>query len=111
MNENAIGTIVVDCAVELHRNLGPGPLETVHEVTLARALERRGLGVQRQVGVAIEYHGERFDEGFRADLIVGNLVIVELKSVERAAPGHKSPRCLGALVREESADPDGPPRR
>ncbi len=72
MNENAIGTIVVDCAVELHRDLGPGLLETVYEVTLARALERRGLSVQRQVSVAIEYRGERFDEGFRADLMVGN---------------------------------------
>ena len=89
MNENAIGTLVVDCAVELHRDLGPGLLETVYEVTLARALERRGLRVQRQVCVPIEYKGETFDEGFRADLIVGNLVIVELKSVERVAPAHK----------------------
>ena len=89
MNENWIGTIVVDCAVGLHRDLGPGLLETVYEVTLARALERRGLRVQRQVGVAIEYQGEKFDEGFRADLIVGTLVIVELKSVERVTPAHK----------------------
>ena len=49
MKENDIGTIIVDCAVELHRNLGPGLLETVYEVTLVRALERRGLAVQRQV--------------------------------------------------------------
>ena len=56
---------VVDCAVELHRELGPGLLETVYEVT--RALARRGLSVRRQVGVAIEYRGEKFDEGFRAD--------------------------------------------
>jgi GxxExxY protein len=89
MNENAIGTIVVDCAVELHRNLGPGLLETVYEVTLARALERRGVSVRRQVGVAIEYRGEKFDEGFRADLIVAKLVIVELKSIERVTPAHK----------------------
>ena len=71
MNENAIGTVVVDCAVELGRDLGPGWLETVYEVTLARALERRGLRVHRQVGIAIEYRGDKFDEGFRADLIVG----------------------------------------
>jgi hypothetical protein len=71
MNENAIGTIVVDCAVELRRDLGPGLLERVYEVTLARALERRGLSVQRQAGVTIEYRGERFEEGLRADLIVG----------------------------------------
>ncbi len=89
MKENGIGTIIVDCALELHRNLGPGLLETVYEVTLACALERRGLGVQRQVAVPIEYQGETFSEGFRADLIVGGLVIVELKSIERVTPAHK----------------------
>jgi GxxExxY protein len=89
MKENDIGTIIVDCAVELHRNLGPGLLETVYEVTLARSLERRGLMVQRQVAVPIEYQGETFSEGFRADLIVGDLVIVELKSIERVTPAHK----------------------
>lgn len=89
MKENEIGTIIVDCAVELHRNLGPGLLETVYEVALARALERRGLIVHRQVGVPIEYQGETFSEGFRADLIVGGLVIVELKSIERVTPADK----------------------
>ena len=89
MTENEIGTIIVNCAVELHRNLGPGLLETVYEVTLARALEQRGLIVKRQVGVAIEYQGMTFDEGFRADMIVEGLVIVELKSVERVIPAHK----------------------
>lgn len=89
MKENDIGTIIVDCALELHRNLGPGLLETVYEVTLARALERRALVVQRQVAVPIEYQGETFSEGFRADLIVGERVIVELKSIERVTPAHK----------------------
>jgi GxxExxY protein len=89
MKENDIGTIIVDCALDLHRNLGPGLLETVYEVTLARALERRGLAVQREVSVPIEYQGETFSEGFRADLIVGELVIVELKSVERVTLAHK----------------------
>ena len=89
MKENGIGTIIVDSALELHRNLGSGLLESVYEVTLARSLERRGLAVQRQVAVPIEYHGETFSEGFRADLIVGGLVIVELKSIERVMPAHK----------------------
>jgi GxxExxY protein len=89
MKENEIGSIIVDSAVELHRNLGPGLLETVYEVTLARALERRGLAVQRQVAVPIAYQGETFSEGFRADLIVGDLAIVELKSIERVTPAHK----------------------
>jgi GxxExxY protein len=89
MTENEIGTVIVDCAVQLHRELGPGLLESVYEATLARQLEKRGLQVQRQVGVAIEYQGERFEEGFRADLIVGGKVIVELKSVEKVSPSHK----------------------
>ena len=89
MDENEIGSAVVDCAVALHRDLGPGLLETVYEVTLARALERRGLQVERQVAVPIEYEGERFAEGFRADLIVEGKVLLELKSVERVTPAHK----------------------
>jgi len=89
MEENKIGSIVVDCAVALHRDLGPGLLETVYEVTLARALERRELNVERQVAVPIEYEGERFVEGFRADLIVEGKGLLELKSVERVTPAHK----------------------
>ena len=69
MHENEIGTIIVDCAFYLHQTLGPGLLESVYEVTLARQLEKRGLSVQRQVAVPIEYEGERFEEGFRADQI------------------------------------------
>ena len=89
MEENEIGAIVVDCAIQLHRALGPGLLETVYEVTLARYLEKHGLVVDRQVAIPIEFEGERFDEGFRADLIVDGKVIIELKSVERASPVHK----------------------
>lgn len=89
MHENEIGSVVVDCAVILHQDLGPGLLETVYEVTLARALERRGLNVQRQVAIPIEYEGETFAEGFRADLIVEGKVLLELKSVERVTSAHK----------------------
>ena len=89
MGENEIGSIIVDSAVELHRNLGPGLLESVYEVTLSRTLERRGLVVQRQVAVSIEYLGDTFNEGFRADLIVEGKVIIELKSIDRVTPAHK----------------------
>ncbi len=89
MHENEIGTVIVDCAVKLHQSLGAGLLETVYEVTLTRKLQRRGLQVERQVPIAIEYEGERFDEGFRADLIVEGKVIVELKSVEKIHAAHK----------------------
>jgi GxxExxY protein len=89
LNENAIGSIIVDSAVQLHRALGPGLLESVYEVVLTRRLEKRGLEVKRQVAVPIEFEGERFDEGFRADLVVEGKVIIELKSVEKASPAHK----------------------
>lgn len=71
MTENEIGTVVLEVAMAIHQELGPGLLETVYEVILARELSSRGLGVERQVAVPIVFNGVRFDEGFRADLIVG----------------------------------------
>ena len=89
LHENEIGTLIVDCAIHLHQDLGPGLLERVYEVTLAAQLQKRGLSVNRQVPVAIEHDGVSFDEGFRADLVVEAKVIVELKSVEKTHPAHK----------------------
>lgn len=89
MHENEVGTLIVESAVHLHQDLGPGLLETVYEVTLAAKLRRRGLSVERQVPISIAYEGQRFDEGFRADLVVERKVIVELKSVEKIHPAHK----------------------
>jgi GxxExxY protein len=89
MTENEIGTRVIEAAIAVHKGLGPGLLETVYEVVLARELEDRGLHVQRQVTVPISYKGIRFDEGFRADMIVEGKVILELKSVEKATGAHK----------------------
>ena len=85
---NEISGEIVDAAYHIHSTLGPGLLETVYEVVLTRQLERRGLSVERQKIVPIEFEGLHFDEGFRADLIVEHCVIVELKSVERLAPVH-----------------------
>ena len=89
MTENEIGTIVLESAIAVHRELGPGLLETVYEVVLARELQDRGLNVERQVPVAIQYKDIRFDEGFRADIIVDSKVILELKSVEHVSAAHK----------------------
>ena len=89
MTENELGTIVVDSAIAVHRELGPGLLETVYEVCLAHELRGRGLALDRQVAVPIEYKGIRFDEGFRGDIIVEGKVILELKSVEKTAAVHK----------------------
>ena len=88
MNENQIAKEVVDAAVKIHTKLGLGLLESVYEAVLARELERRGLRVERQVPIPIEYEGLKFDEGFRADIIVEGKVILELKSVEQLAKVH-----------------------
>ena len=89
MTEDEIGEIVVDAALDIHRNLGPGLLESVYEVVLAHALTERGLIVERQVAVPIEYSGMRFNEGFRADIVIEGKVILELKSVEKIRKVHK----------------------
>lgn len=89
MTENEIGKIIVDCAVRLHKELGPGLLETVYEVLLAYLLQEAGLRVERQVSIPIEFRSIRFDEGFRADIVVEDKVILELKSVESASRAHK----------------------
>ena len=89
MTENEIAKIIVDTAFHIHKSLEPGLLESVYEVVLAHGLEKAGLRVKRQVPVPIVFDGIRFDEGFKADLIVEDKVIVELKSVEKMAPVHK----------------------
>jgi GxxExxY protein len=89
MTENEIGKIIVDSAVAVHRELGPGLLESVYEVILAYELRERGLGVERQVPIPIRYKGMIFDEAFRADVVVEGKVILELKSVERVSDAHK----------------------
>ncbi len=89
MTENEIGKIVVDCAFQVHQKLGPGLLESVYEVALAYEIKKRGLSVERQVPVPIVYDELKFDEGFRADIIVAGSVILELKSVEEIHRVHK----------------------
>jgi GxxExxY protein len=89
MTENEIGTIVVDAAVKVHMALGPGLLESVYEIVLAHELSKRGLHVERQIPIPIQYDGMKFDEGFRADIIVAKKVVLELKSVEKITPAHK----------------------
>jgi GxxExxY protein len=88
MTENELGKRILDFAFEIHTELGPGLLETVYEVVLAHELRGIGMEVERQKPVPISYRGIQFDEGFRADLIVENKVIVELKSVESLQPVH-----------------------
>ena len=89
MSINDITGTIVDAALQIHRDLGPGLLESVYEAVLAKKLEARGLKVERQKILRFEYDGMMFDEGFRMDLLVENQVVVELKSVEQPAPVHK----------------------
>lgn len=89
MTENEIGSYVIDSAIQLHRTTGPGLLESVYEILLAHELESNGLNVCRQVSIPIKYNGITFDEGFRADIVVEDMVILELKSVEAVSNIHK----------------------
>ena len=89
MTENEIAKEIVDAAYHVHKRLGPGLLESVYETVLVYELKKRGLKIDRQMAVAMVYDNIKFDEGFRADLIVEDKVIVELKSVENVVPVHK----------------------
>jgi GxxExxY protein len=89
MTENEIGALIVDAAVTVHRELGPGLLESVYEVILAYELGQRGLSVTRQVPISIRYKQMIFEEAFRADLVVESKVVIELKCLEQINEAHK----------------------
>jgi GxxExxY protein len=88
MDVERLATIAVDCGFKVHERLGPGLLESVYEAVLAHKLVRRGLAVERQKPVPVRLDGIVLDEGFRADLLVEGMLLIELKSVERTAPVH-----------------------
>ena len=88
MKLEQLATIAVDCGYHIHRELGPGLLETAYEVILAEALAGEGLSVARQVPVPISFRGIYLADAFRADMIVEDSLIIEIKSVERNAPIH-----------------------
>ena len=83
-----LARLAIDCGLKIHRELGPGLLESVYEAVLAREIGNRGVKVDRQVPVAIEYDGLAFAEGFRADLLIDDNLIVEVKSADRIQPVH-----------------------
>ena len=104
---NRLSGMVVDSAVAVHRSLGPGLLESVYEQCLAVELQARGLKTARQVPQPIEYRGKHLDAGFRLDILVEDLVVIEIKAVERLLPVHEaqlltylklSRRQLGLLI-------------
>jgi GxxExxY protein len=88
MTENEIANRIMDVSFQIHREIGPGLLESVYEAVLAKKLTDSGLVVERQLPIAICYEGITFDEGFRADLVVEKKVIVELKSMDKLQAVH-----------------------
>ncbi|HZZ42677.1 MAG TPA: GxxExxY protein [Tepidisphaeraceae bacterium] len=85
-----IGTQIVDAAFHLHSKLGPGLLESVYEACLAHDLRKRGLRVERQVPIQLQYDDLTFNEAFRLDLLVEGVIIIELKSTLEDHPVYKS---------------------
>ena len=90
MNENEIADKVIGAAIEVHRHLGPGLLESAYDECLCYELSRNGLSFERQVRLPIDYKGLRLDCAYRLDLVVENLLIVELKAVDALLPIHKA---------------------
>jgi GxxExxY protein len=86
MTENEVAKIIVDAAYKIHVKMGPGLLESAYEMILDHELRKRGLHVERQVAVPVIYDDLVVSDAFRADLMVENLVILELKSVEQMHP-------------------------
>jgi GxxExxY protein len=89
MTENEIATQIVDVAFHIDSRYGPGSLESVYEAIMAYELRKRGLRVNRQQPIPVVHDEVRVGVGFRADLIVGGRVVVEIKSIEADAPVHK----------------------
>ncbi|MDP3677037.1 MAG: GxxExxY protein [Novosphingobium sp.] len=83
-----LARIAVDCGFHLHRDLGPGLLESAYEVLLAESLRQAGLAVERQIALPLRYKGVVVDNAFKIDLLVNRTLVIELKSVERLAPVH-----------------------
>lgn len=87
-NIEELARLAIDCGFKIHKELGPGLLESVYETVLAASLVRIGLAVDRQKPIDFEFDGMIFSEGFRADLMIDGRLIIELKSIERLAPVH-----------------------
>jgi GxxExxY protein len=87
---DAVASLVIDAGLKVHRALGPGLLESVYEACLVQELESRGRRVRRQVSLPVEYEGLRLDGGYRLDVLVDDLVVVEVKAVETVMRLHEA---------------------
>lgn len=88
MDVEELSAVAVDCGLQVHRDLGPGMLESAYKAVLAHILSKRGLFVERQKVIPIIYDGFIVEQGFRADIIIENKLLIELKTVERLSPLH-----------------------
>jgi GxxExxY protein len=89
MTHNEVAGIIFDVAIDIHKRLGPGLLESVYSTILSHELIKRDLRVQKEVPIPLVWDNLRFEVGFRADLIINDLIIVEIKSIDALAPVHK----------------------
>jgi len=89
MNENDLSAVIVDCCLKIHNKLGPGLLESVYEEILCYELLESDLSFTRQTVIPVYYNELILDQGFRADIIVEQKIIIEIKSIEQVAPVHK----------------------
>jgi GxxExxY protein len=87
---NKITSQIIDSAIEVHKELGPGLLESVYEVCLVSTMRKRGLYIQKQVVLPVHYKGETLDKDFVIDVLVNDLIVLELKSVETILPIHEA---------------------
>jgi GxxExxY protein len=83
-------TLVVDAAFAVHSELGPGLLESAYQACFAHELELRGVGYQKELPVPLTYKGKRIEVGFRADVVIEQKLLIELKAVEQVLPIHKA---------------------
>jgi GxxExxY protein len=90
MNENDLTEAIIGSAIEVHRALGPGLLESVYQKWMGKELALRGVSYSEQVPVAVEYKGERFEAAYRIDMLVYDKIVVELKAIETILPVHEA---------------------
>jgi len=87
---NKLGAIILDASIEVHKQLGPGLLESIYELSLFKELSSRNLNVQKQVAIPVLYKGEDLNAEFKIDILVENEIIIELKAVEILLPVHRA---------------------
>jgi GxxExxY protein len=90
MDDDELGTVLIGCAIQVHRTLGSGLLESVYETCLVHELRKTGVDVKKQIAVPFNYDGVTFDEGFRIDILYGNRIVGEVKASEKLLPIHSA---------------------